>query len=109
MDLLGEEALEKGLDKIGIAPDDEEKLHNAALAGDILFNALFFSLAATTISSCSKGTLLGIAAGAGAVMLPGKLGLNPEHSNKTVQTKVLTVVLYAIGGYAAGKIIDRMS
>ena len=109
MDLLGEEAVEKGFNKIGIEHPDEEQVHNLALAGDIIFNSLFFSLAATTISSCSKGTLLGIAAGIGGVYLPEKLGLNAEHSNRTLQTKVLTVGLYALGGYAAGKVMDRMT
>ena len=109
MDLLGEEAIEKGYHAIGAELPDEEKLEKMALAGDIIFNALFFSVAATTISSCSKGTLLGIAAGLGGIYLPEKLGLNPEHSNRTIQTKVLTVGLYALGGYVAGKVMDRLS
>ena len=109
MDLLGEEAIEKGYHAIGAEVPDEEKLEKMALAGDIIFNALFFSVAATTISSCSKGTLLGVAAGLGGIYLPEKLGLNPEHSNRTIQTKVLTVGLYALGGYVAGKVMDRLS
>ena len=109
MDLLGEEAIEKGYNAIGVEVPDEEKLEKMALAGDIIFNALFFSVAATTISSCSKGTLLGVAAGLGGIYLPEKLGLNPEHSNRTIQTKVLTVGLYALGGYVAGKVMDRLS
>lgn len=109
MDLLGEEAIEKGYHAFGAEAPEEEKLEKMALAGDIIFNALFFSVAATTISSCSKGTLLGIAAGLGGIYLPEKLGLNPEHSNRTVQTKVLTVGLYALGGYVAGKIMDKLS
>ena len=109
MDLLGEEALEKGLNKIGVEPPEEERLHNITLAGDIVLNSLFFSLAATTISSCSKGTAMGLVAGLGALYLPEKLGLNPEHSNKTIQTKILTVSLYTIGGYIAGKVMDKMA
>ncbi len=108
MDLLGEEVIEKGYHAIGAQVPDEEKLEKMALAGDIIFNALFFSVAATTISSCSKGTLLGVAAGLGGIYLPEKLGLNPEHSNRTIQTKVLTVGLYALGGYVAGKVMDRL-
>ncbi len=109
MDLLSEEIIEKGFDKIGADQPSEEKLHNIALVSDIAVNALFFSAAAITVSSCSKGTLLGIAAGLGGVYLPEKLGLNPEHSNKTLQTKILTVGLYALGGYVSGKVIDRLS
>jgi hypothetical protein len=109
MDLLGEEAIAKGFNKVGADRPSENKLHKMALAGDIVANTLFFGAAATTISSCSKGTLLGIAAGLGGIYLPEKLGLNPEHSNRTLQTKVLTVGLYALGGYVAGKVIDRLS
>lgn len=109
MDLLGEEAIAKGFNKVGADRPSEKKLHNMAITGDIIANTLFFGAAATTISSCSKGTLLGIAAGLGGVYLPEKLGLNPEHSNKTLQTKILTVGLYALGGYVAGKVIDRLS
>jgi hypothetical protein len=109
MDLLGEEAIAKGFNKVGADRPSENRLHKMALAGDIVANTLFFGAAATTISSCSKGTLLGIAAGLGGIYLPEKLGLNPEHSNRTLQTKVLTVGLYALGGYVAGKVIDRLS
>ena len=72
MDLLGEEAIEKGLDKLGIDAPQEETLYNIALAGDILFNALFFSLAATTISSCSKGHLAGHCSRCGRCNAPGE-------------------------------------
>ena len=109
MDLLGEEAIEKGLTKIGVDTPSEEKLQNIALVSDIAINTLFFSAAAVTISSCSKGTILGIAAGFGGIYLPEKMGLSPEYSNKTPQTKLLTVGLYALGGYVAGKVIDRLS
>ena len=108
MDLLGEEALDRGLDVIGVAPLEHEKAQKVTLAGDLILNTLFFSAAATTISSCSKGTLLGIAAGLGGIYLPEKMGLNPEHSNKNLNTKIMTVGLYALGGYVAGKVIDRL-
>eukprot|EP01035_Chromulina_nebulosa_P004004 gene4004-5472_t len=103
MDLLGEEALSKGMTKLGIEVPEEDKLRKIALAGDILANTLFFGAAAGILSASSKGTILGIAAGVGGVYLPKKLGLNSYHSNKTLQTKILTVGLYALGGYVAGK------
>ena len=109
MDLLGEEAIEKGLAKIGVDAPDDDNLYTMALVSDIVTNTLFFSVAATTISSCSKGTMLGLLAGAGGLYLPEKLGLNPEHSNKTLQTKILTVALYTIGGFVAGKMMDKIS
>jgi len=49
-----------------------------------------------------------LAAGAGAIYLPKKMGLNSKHSGKTNQTKFFTLGLYALGGYVAGKVIDLM-
>ena len=109
LDLLGEEAILKGYDAIGVDAPEEERLYNIAMVSDIALNTLFFSAAAVTVSSCSKGTLLGLLAGIGGLYLPEKMGLNPEHSNRTLPTKILTVGLYTIGGYAAGKIIDKLS
>jgi hypothetical protein len=44
------------------------------------------------------------------VLLPKPLGLNEDHSNRTIQTKIMTVGLYVIGGLVAAcvmKFLDR--
>jgi hypothetical protein len=45
---------------------------------------------------------LGLAAGLGAVFLPGPLGLGSAPSNRTTQTQAMTVGWYLLGGLAAG-------
>ncbi|MBX9720863.1 MAG: hypothetical protein K2X81_05685 [Candidatus Obscuribacterales bacterium] len=47
------------------------------------------------------GLTLGCTAGSGAVIIPDKIGLDGEDSNRTMRTAILTVSLYALGGLAA--------
>jgi hypothetical protein len=54
--------------------------------------------------------VLGLTAGLGAVLLPKPMGLNPKHSNRTVETQIMTVSLYVIGGIVAAgvmKLLDK--
>src|SRR3954467_11574166 len=90
MDLLGMNAISKGLDVAGWKNPDENKLFTLALAGDIISNALYYSMAGIGKENnvWRKSTMLGLAAGVGAVFLPGPLGLNERHSNKTLSTKL---------------------
>jgi hypothetical protein len=102
MDLLGMNAISKGLAAAGLEKPGEDKLFTWALAGDIVSNSLYFSLAGLGKEKDAwlKSSLLGLAAGVGAVVLPGPLGLNEQHSNKTVATKLMTIGLYVAGALA---------
>ena len=99
MDLLGKEAISRGLRASGLKAPKESQLFTLALAGDIVSNSLYFSLAGVGAEKnlWVKSSLLGLSAGIGAVLLPGPLGLNKEHSNKTLSTKLMTVGLYVAG------------
>jgi hypothetical protein len=55
------------------------------------------------------GTALGLAAGIGAVALPGPMGLGSEPSTRTPQTTALTIGLYLLGGVVAGATFALMS
>lgn len=100
MDLLGMNALSKGLKVIGAKTPDERKLYGLSLTGDLISNSLFYSFAGIgkKENALVKGAALGLAAGLGAVLLPKPLGLNEETSNRSVETKIMTVGLYVIGG-----------
>jgi len=82
-----------------------------ALAGDIASNTAYYSLVglAGRGNEIAAGTLLGLAAGIGAVTLPGPLGLGEEPSARSPQTKVMTVAWYIAGGLAAGLIFRSLS
>jgi hypothetical protein len=112
MDLLGMNALSKLLKSFGQNLPDVNKLYAITMAGDIISNALYYSLAGIGGKKkiLIKGVLLGIAAGVGAVVLPKPLGLQQAHSNRTEETKIMTIALYLFGGLAAAgaiKLLER--
>jgi hypothetical protein len=99
MDLLGMNAISKGLRAAGLKTPNEKRLFTWALAGDLASNSLYYSLAGIgkEKNAWTKSALLGVAAGLGAVLLPGPMGLEKKHSNKTFTTQVMTVGLYVAG------------
>lgn len=103
MDLLGMNALSKGLNAAGLKQPDSQTLYSLALAGDLLSNALYYSIAGIGKEKnvWVRSSLLGLAAGLGAITLPGPLGLNERHSSRTVATQVMTVGLYVAGALVA--------
>ena len=103
MDLLGMEALAKSLLNLKAHVPDENKLFNLTMAGDLLSNSLYYSLAGIGDKRLVilRGALLGLAAGVGAVYLPKPLGLNEAPAARTTQTKLMTVALYLTGGLIA--------
>ena len=100
IDLVGEEALTKIIKSIGVEPPKGNKLYAATLAGDVVSNALYYSM----IGVGKKNTLLlrgaayGLAAGIGALALTKPMGLSDAPITKTTETKVLTVAWYLFGG-----------
>ncbi|MCJ8208892.1 hypothetical protein MUY27_04175 [Mucilaginibacter sp. RS28] len=109
MDLLGMETLIKLGRKAKINLPDEDTLYQITLAGDLLSNTVYYSTAAIgPKQTWLKGALLGLGAGVGAVYLPKPMGLNPDHSNRTEQTKVLSVVYYLVGGLVAAGVIKLL-
>lgn len=110
MDVLGMRSITKIMNKAGEEPpQDKEELHNWALAGDMLSNSLFYSLAGTGKDAWWRGAILGAAAGAGAVLLPGPLGLGEEPSNKTHKTQAMTIGYYLLGGMVAAAVGHALS
>jgi hypothetical protein len=100
VDLVGEEALTKGMEARGLTPPTGNALFAATLAGDIISNALYYS----TIGFGKRkylllrGTAIGIAAGVGALKLTEPMGLSDAPITRTDKTKVMTVAWYTIGG-----------
>ncbi|WP_242929526.1 hypothetical protein [Pontibacter vulgaris] len=104
MDLLGMRAIAKLMRKAGEEPPQDDELHNWALGGDIVSNALYYSLVGTDKNAWLRGAFLGAVAGIGGVVLPGPLGLGEAPSNRTPQTKAMTIGLYFLGGLAAAAV-----
>ncbi|MCB2378784.1 hypothetical protein LGH70_14380 [Hymenobacter sp. BT635] len=101
MDVLGMRGLRKLLGKAHAPQPAPDTLFNLTMAGDILSNGLYYSLVGRGKEAWRRGTLLGLAAGVGGVVLPGPLGLGEAPSNRTRQTQLMTVAWYLLGGLAA--------
>jgi len=110
MDLLGMDALSKLMKAGDIEPPDKTTLFTLTMAGDLLSNSLYYSLAGfgSHKQIWLRGILLGLGAGLGAVYLPEPLGLNEAPSNRTVRTKAMTIAWYLTGGVVASAVISSL-
>ena len=110
MDLLGMMALSKTLRHFGKTPPSGRKLFYITMAGDLVSNALFYSIAGAgkKRNAIWKGLSLGFSAGLGAVLLPKPLHLDPTYSRRTPKTALLTIALYTVGGIMAGWAIQKL-
>jgi hypothetical protein len=104
MDVLGMRAISKTMKKAGAQPPAGSDLRAWAMAADVVSNSLYYSLAGTGKSAWVRGSLLGAGAGAGAVLLPGPMGLGSDPSNRTNSTRAMTVGLYLMGGLVAAAV-----
>lgn len=110
MDLLGMNALSKGLRYINAKTPGERELYRWTLAGDIISNSLYYSVAGATTKAhpLVRGALLGLAAGAGAILMPKPMGLNENYSSRTKQTSLMTIGLYVAGGLVAAAVMSAL-
>jgi hypothetical protein len=99
LDLLGMNAISKGMHAAGTSVPNNRKLFAWSLAGDLVSNSIYYSLAGIGKEKnvWVRSSLLGLAAGISAVTLPGQLGLNGKHTKRTLSTKAITVGLYVAG------------
>jgi hypothetical protein len=111
MDLLGMNAISKGLNAAGIKTPTDTRLFAMALTGDLIANSLYYSLAGVGNEKniWLRSAALGLAAGIGAVVLPGPLGLDERHSNRTTQTKIMTIGLYVVGAVVTTAVIKLLA
>ena len=103
MDVLGERAIARGLRAAGSDVPPEPQLHRWALAGDLLANSAYYSLVACGRDAhvWRRGVALGLGAGAGALLLPRRMGLGDPPNSDHLANQVMTVAWYLIGGLAA--------
>ncbi|GAB3828115.1 hypothetical protein [Hymenobacter jeollabukensis] len=101
MDVLGVRGLRQLLAAADAPQPGPETAYNVTMAGDLLVNGLYYSLVGSGPDAWWRGAALGVAAGVGGVVLPGPLGLGDGPSNRTPQTKLMTVAWYTLGGLVA--------
>ena len=104
MDVLGMRAIARATGTSGMADESADvdaernpRLFEYALAGDLLANSAYYSLATTW----TRGAVLGLAAGIGALVLPRRMGLGDPPHSELLSNKIMTVAWYTLGGLAA--------
>ena len=98
MDVVGMRALARGARAADTElPETHKGLYRAALAGDLICNTAYYSLA----TSYKRGAAMGLLAGIGALMLPQRLGLGAPPRSDLLSNQVMTVAWYVVGGLAA--------
>jgi hypothetical protein len=105
MDVLGVRALTRGAHLADIPVPGPATLQRAALAGDLVCNSAYYSFATTW----TRGVLLGVAAGVGALVLPQRMGLGDAPKSDRVANKVMTVAWYVAGGLVAAATANRLA
>lgn len=102
VDILGERSIKKMLKKVDVEPPTGKALYAWTLGSDIISNALYYSLIglAKPENAVLTGAALGVAAGIGAVELPGPMGLGTAPSSRTTVTTAMTIGWYLVGGLA---------
>ena len=106
MEILGMRAAKAGFEAANIEVPPRRELIKETLAAEVVSNSAYYSLVGLVDpeDAIVTGTALGLAAGVGAVLLPGPMGLGEEPSARTPATIVMTVAWYLAGGLAAGMI-----
>jgi hypothetical protein len=75
-----------------------------AMAGEVLSNGAYYALAGLYPRPIAAGAMLGALAGAGAVLLPPKLGLGRRPTRRSGRTAAMAFGWYLAAGLAAGVI-----
>lgn len=112
IDLVGMRGIEKVLDAAGVTPPGSASLYWLTFASAIATDSSYYALvgAGRNANRWVRGAMIGAAAGAGALLLPRRLGLgDPPKSDRTAN-QVMTIAWYVIGGLvaaAAAAALDR--
>lgn len=110
MEILGMRGLKAGFEAANMEVPQRHDLIKMAFAGEAISNTAYYSLVglADPQNAVAAGAALGLAAGVGAVMLPGPMGLGNEPSARSMETKMMTIGWYLAGGIAAGLVARAM-
>jgi hypothetical protein len=111
MDVLGMRALRGAYRQLGLGGGSDEGLSRQALAGDLIANSAYYALvgAAGGGSVWTRGLVLGLAAGVGAILLPRPLGLGDPPNAHRPETQLMTIAWYVVGGLTAAALATRQA
>jgi hypothetical protein len=102
MDVIGKRGLRQVMRLAGRRPSSGQRLYWETLASDLAANAIWYSLVGRgRRTAWLRGSVLGAAAGLGAVLLPERLGLGKQPGGRSPETPLMTFGWYLAGGLAA--------
>jgi hypothetical protein len=104
---LGVRGVQKLARRVGRRPSKREA-HWWALGGEALSNGLWYALPALYAHPLRAGGILGALAGAGAVLLPPRLGLGKRPTRRSGRTAAMAFGWYLAAGLAAGLVASRI-
>ncbi|BDG04022.1 hypothetical protein [Anaeromyxobacter oryzae] len=104
VELLGARGVRKLARRAGHRPDGRQAFW-IALAAEVLTNGSWYALAAQARRPRRAAVWLGALAGAGAVLLPGALGIGTWPTRRTARTAALSFAWYLAGGLAAAAVL----
>ena len=109
MDVLGMRALRR-LPVFEHERPRSQRLQRWALAGDLLANSLYYAAipAASRRATWSRAAALGLAAGAGALLAPARVGLGDPAGSEYRANRIMTMAWYVAGALAAAAAANRM-
>lgn len=110
VDILGRRLVSRAFHQTGHPAPPSGTEYALALTGDLLSNALYYSLVGLGDPSTAnvRGRLLGVGAGLAALTLPKQLNLSEEPVSRHLSTKLMTLAWYALGGMVAGRMAQRL-
>ena len=111
LDLLGRQLVAAAFEMAGRKPPRRGATMLIALVGDLVSNSLFYGLIGLgkPRTAMMRGAALGLAMGAGAVLLPAPLGADPKTTARTHKTVAQTILWYTLGGLLAALWYSRTS
>jgi hypothetical protein len=110
MDVLGMGALRRFIPALQHEWPRSSRLYRLALAGDLVANTMYYSAipARDRATTWNRAAALGLAAGAGALLLPETLGLGDPPSSELRANQAMTVAWYVAGALAAALAANSM-
>lgn len=110
LDMIGEDAVAKTAEAVGVEVPSGESLTGLAVAGDLGMNSIYYRMIGNGDDKnlLLRGVGYGLLAGVGALSLPAPMGLDDTAVTRTTKTKVLTVGLYMLGGIITALALKAM-
>ena len=104
LDEIGRSAVRKSSKAVVGTKPDESTVQATALGGDLISNAMIYSLAGVGRAKRPelRGILAGAAMGAAVVLLAPRLGLGNRPTGVGGKGRAIAIGQYALGGLAAG-------